>query len=313
MGQVTQSSKSKYFIKLCLFNQISQTSISILSATDSIKFLTEDTSFSRCSSTKNGGCIYYDGLKGQFSQNKICSYKAKAPKEGVYCFVYQSNKYKTLLFDSSVSCSGDNSNIGEDNILFRDDSNISNINISKARIFSRCIICDWGINNEFYLLYSTFWNNSMTRKDNTNQQSVSISNVNIYHSAVISYCNFLYNIGSTTNEFISFDRMNATVNYSSIIGNTQNERIFGLGNSHLTIDHSYIDTKIKSNEFDYIFNPVLDQSTALMSHISTFECQAVNIPILNNRKEFEKSYIELYFVRTFEIAQSVLQHGSSID
>lgn len=312
--RVTKSSYSKYFVKLCLFNLITQSSIYIPKATDSMKFLTEDTSFSSCSSTENGGCILYDGLKGQFSQNKICSYKAEAPKDGVYCLVYHSMLYKNIIFDSSISYSGYNSNIGDFNLCFRGDSNISNINISKSKMYYRCLMGNWGIMNESFFSYSTFWNSTMTKSDNSNQELTSIwSYTYTYPPAFLKFCNFLSNIGSTTSGLIGFTLVNATISDSSFIGNTQISYIFGTGSSYLILDSCYVDTKITYIGDIEIRNPVPDQSSAKVSHISTFQCEAAIIPLPVYRKAFKESEIGFYFIITSDIAQYFIQMGSSFD
>lgn len=190
--QVTKSEKNNYFVTFCLFQGLKVSSINFASTTDSTMFLTEDTLFSSCSSENFGGSIYYT-YKGQFSQQRVCSYKSKTSNYGVFCYVDITDNYKNALFDSSISYSGDDTNTGNQNILLYGSANFSNINMSNAKVYGRCIFEILNINDKSTITYSTFSNNSQTRTDDY-KYSASLYGSSSSIPVNIQFCNFLYNI-----------------------------------------------------------------------------------------------------------------------
>lgn len=272
--QVSAGSKSNYYVKLCLFKGFTDSSISFTSSSENTKILTEDTSFSRCSSSTYGGSIYFKD-KGQFSQNRVCSYRSKTSQDGVFCHITVSNLYKNNLFDSSISFSGDDTNTGNCNIYMRGSCNISNINASRAKLYCRCLFNIGNINNESTIIQSTFANNSQTSTDSYYYSSY-IGGTSSSIGFKILQCNFLNNIGSVNSysALICSVNLNTLISNSSFIGNTKNTYRFFKGSGSMKIEHCCIKDTQPDGGSPNIVNTINEKSTAILSHFSTFECYA---------------------------------------
>lgn len=303
--QVCPTEKSNYFVKNCLFHEIINSSISFNSTSEDTAILAEDTSFSRCSSDENGGSIFFSD-KGQFSQNRVCSYRSKASKSGVFCHITVSEKYNNKLYESSISCSGNDSYQGNSNILLIGSCNISNINLTNTKIEGLSLYKLDKVTRESFLTQSSFANNSQTFGDEIDSSSISSEKTS---SFTIKLCNFLYNNGTefSNSGMIGSYGCNTLILNCSLIGNKGNKYKIYLGDGTLTVDSCFINDEQGDYGDPKYNNNVLDHSTALLSHYSTFECHAeypisYNKQIITNFKLIRRFFYRLATSRPITLA-----------
>lgn len=271
---VNDVSISRYFVKLCLFEELKNSSIYYSSSKDSTQFLTEDTSFSECSSSSDGGSINF-GTSGQFAQKRVCSYRSQTSSKGVFCYIIVSYTNKNNLYDSSISFSGAETQKGIHNIFMAGSVNISNVNESFTTIDGRCLFDFQYIKSKSIIVDSTFSNNSQI---STDTYVSGYLNGKTMTPLKIKICNFLNNLGSqhADSVLLCSQCIDTVISNSSFIGNTRNIyrfEIYDKGN--FRIEYCYIADEQPDKNNPIVTNTIADKSTVLLSHFSTFQCQAV--------------------------------------
>lgn len=280
------SSSSGYFVCFCSFSKLSSRSISVDTTNPSTNLLTEDILFSECSNSENGGSLFFQ-TKGQCVQNKICSYKSKVISNvnGVFCYVHVSEQdpFQNKILCSSIIESGDGNGLGYGNIYTQQGAvNLTSDNVSFANICRYPTISMNTVNANSVFKFTTFASNKLT---DTSTYSI----FNLYGASAsiqleIISCNILNNIGN--NHIIYSGSLNTLVSKSNFVNNVHPSASFS---GTVTLSECYIDnykggaTIIKS----------FPKSTMLiLSHLSTYKCQAVNPLHFNN-----PSRIILHFIQ----------------
>lgn len=266
---VIQKKKENYYLKLCLFEDETETSVYFEQNNKSTMLLIEDTMFSKCSSTKNGGAIMFS-TDGKYAQNRVCSYKSKVPQHeyGVFCFlIAYYNEIK--LYDSSVSFSGGKLNEGYCTINICGNVKFSSINVSDSKIRQHCIFHIMEISNESEISYSTFARNAQY-KYNTYYMSMIHALDEIPFK--IRTSNFLENSGSN-GPVLDLNDLETTISNCTFHGNTAKYK-FGVYDGKCTVISCFITDSMPDSNFPIYISTMKSRYTHLLPYFMTNECFA---------------------------------------
>lgn len=178
-----------------------------------------------------------------------------------------------MLFDSSISFSGNNTKQGQKNIYLISSVNVYNINESFSEVFGRCLFNFREIQSQSALSYSSFSNNSQY----CNTISESYTSTYIKGSATfnMSFCNFLNNLGSDYyKSALIYTEIDAVISNCSFNGNTGNQYSFYKESRSLLIKNSFIGDSQPSYGNPQIENRINNEYILKLSHLSTQECPA---------------------------------------
>lgn len=272
-------SQSSYFVSFCKFiNQTTIGAISFSTTSTSTNFLVEDSLFSGCSSTGNGGSLLFE-KDGQCAQNRICSFESKIEQDnsyGAYCHadVSENSPFHNKITDSSISKTGDQQGIATIDCL-NGAANISSINVSHTNInyLHGCYL--QSINSDSILFFSTFANNTQKTLSSTAAFYGSSSTP----SMQIKYCNYLNN--NVTHTTIGCNNLNSLIFNCNFVNNINSDRTFyHSGSGSETVDHCYFDN-FKGISGTVVITNTMNQRINLK--LSTFECEA-EFPLLKHEK-----------------------------
>lgn len=251
-------------------NSFVNSSINISSSSSSTILLVEDTAFSRCFSPSDGGNIVFT-KNGHFIQLRVCSYRSKSWKEGVYCKVQSSKENRIIILDTSISHSGDESGEGYNNIYCHGNVNISRTNNSFSRINYRCFFEFKSIYKESFVTFSSFSNNTQVLSGMNVANAIGISTVPF----IIRFCNILNTIGSAF-VILRSEKLNTIISNCSFKGNDEVKNRFLIISGTMIVEYCYIADSIS----DYpgttadVQYPQTPFQTALLSHFSSRSCEA---------------------------------------
>lgn len=180
-----------------------------------------------------------------------------------------------MLFDSSISFSGNNTKQGQFNIYLNNSVNVSNINESFSEVFGRCLFDFDNIELQSALSYSSFSNNS--QYCNTIEDAYNSAYIRGSSSATfdMSFCNFLNNLGSDYYESaLIYTEINAVISNCSFNGNTGNTYSFYKKSGSLIIKNCFIGDSQPNYGNPQIENRINSEYILKLSHLSTQICPA---------------------------------------
>lgn len=241
--------------------------------------LVEDTAFSKCYSS-TGAAILFDS-QGQFSQQRVCSYRSTTSGDGIFCMI--TSPSMIYLLDTSISLSGDESNTGQRNVYLIGSVNVSSINISHAKTKGRCIFEFNPINTESRTIYSTFSNNS--HNDIPAYFSYMNGSPNIQYK--MQYCNYLDNKGDSFSKLVTSQELTSVISNCSFQRNNPHQYRFYKASGSMTIEYCFITDNLADNS-PTVTNKLTTFYTAFLSHLSSNSCQAERAAIFSINRIIDK-------------------------
>ena len=137
------STKSKVYLKECLFTSFTNRAIYFIPSSSSCKTLIELSTFNSCtSSSGSGGCIYYKN--GNFVMNKCCSVKCYTHSgTGQFGCIHVSSENTNNVLDSSIALSYGDSASEEAALWIKEGTIIiKTLNVSKNKcLYNTAMIC----------------------------------------------------------------------------------------------------------------------------------------------------------------------------
>ncbi|EAX86000.1 hypothetical protein TVAG_227260 [Trichomonas vaginalis G3] len=238
-------------------------------------FLHNRCSFSNCTSTSSGSCIYFKiGSNSSIVQRKFCCTKCQSQGKGQFSYTLVDRDNLNFFMESSLF------DVGKESVGCSIEAERDNIVVSSTN-FSSCK-ASWGpagwlkspnVNYTTKYNYTTVVNNLATF----------IMILSIWYNALIDSCNIINNT-TTQSDFgiIHHQENSLTVKSCSFINNTGPEDSslifnsnYGDPNEQTTVDSCYIDNSTSST---FLRNVVLTNPRELFTnkliHLSTGNCQA---------------------------------------
>lgn len=242
--------------------------------------LVEVTAFSKCYSS-NAAAILFDS-QGQFSQQRVCSYRSKTSDDGIFCMI--TSPSMIYLLDSSISLFGDESNTGQRNVYLKGSVNVSSINISHAKTKGRCIFEFNPIKTESRTIFSTFSNNS----HNYEPYFFSYMNGSPNIQFKMKICNYLDNKGDSNSKLVTNQELTSVISNCSFQRNNPHLNRFYKASGSMAIEYCYITDNLADYGSPTVTNKLTTFYTAFLSHLSSNSCEAERAAIFSINRIINK-------------------------
>ncbi|EAY13522.1 hypothetical protein TVAG_343510 [Trichomonas vaginalis G3] len=295
------TSSNSYYIFICFFKGCKDNGAIYIKRSHNICTLLEDSIFNNCSSTSNGGSVFYDCREGgQFVQQRTCCCKSIALDSIAFMqWIKPSFSSKNYAFDISVSNCGVNETFGKKTFGFTwGELLVSRINST----FNKC--------NQMSSIKNTLSGSSGTCNFSTfreNNQTGTISlGFNWYRGLTqyietISYCNVIGNkCGTGSYQVLFLSDYTTNVDNCIFVNNTAKymfSEYYGFHN--LTISDSYVESTPELNGCGTVTFTNLKQNYNFneFSQLFTDKCFIDPKEISNNLSylsKYAKTYLQEY-------------------
>ncbi|EAX95785.1 hypothetical protein TVAG_353970 [Trichomonas vaginalis G3] len=272
------TSSNNYYVSNCEFEECTENGAIYIKSNNEIYTLIEDSAFRKCSSTYQGGSVYYGCHElGHFVQQQNSYSESKAENSYMaFCqLVKSSSTNENYAFDISVSQCGESESKGyKTSWISFGDIQIKNNNIT----YNKCIFHS-SINSVLqgksgYCNFSTFRENNQTREGSLAFGSHYKSNIQ-----TVSYCNIIGNKCGTNKDQALFGcTYDTKVDHCVFLNNTAG-CMFGIIDKDctLTISDSCIQSKSISGSGTVTFERE-DQIYSDLNQIISFYTELCFIP-----------------------------------
>ncbi|EAX84268.1 hypothetical protein TVAG_396700 [Trichomonas vaginalis G3] len=261
--------KKQYFLDECNFFDDHDRVIYFNNVSDTL-FLHNQCSFSKCTSTLNGSCVYYQiGKNSSIVQRKFCCTKCEGKGNGQFSYTKVDTDNINFIIESSIFDVG-NENGGSVCQTENDNVVVSSTNFSSNKASNQPA----GHYRGKSLQYTTTFNYS------TVVNNLATNNIlNVWYKALIDSCNIINNTKTTSESGIIYHTVNSlTVKSCSFINNTTPQGSYLIYNKEadqLTVDSCYIDNSISSTFLSNVKpKNTRELFTNKLIHFSTGNCQA---------------------------------------
>ena len=263
--------QGQYYLDECNFYDDNNRVINFDPIENSL-FLHNRCSFSNCTSTSSGSCIYFKiGSNSSIVQRKFCCTKCQSQSQygAHFSYTYVDKDNLNFFIESSLFDVG-KKGVGLSIYAERDNIIVSSTNFSSCK-------ASWGPAGWFKslnVIYTTKYNYTTVVNNLATEQMI----LDIWYNALIDSCNIINNTKTKSDFGIIYHLCNSlTVKSCSFINNTAPQGSYLICNSYdqLTVDSCYIDNSIP-NTYNSSIVPTNTREpfTNNLIHLSTGNCQA---------------------------------------
>lgn len=268
-------SSASYYIVHCIFANFTSTSLYFDSTDSSTKLLIEDTSFFSCSTSGDGGCLYFFN-SGQVAQSRIFDSNCYASDNGQHSQTYVSGAQNCVLDSTFDRCGSLYSNyniflMSGGNMTFRD------LNITNCYCTGRVCYEFTDTSSDVYLNYSNIYNNS--RND---VYSLTYHEAGEGFVVYITYMNIVENQGPNSEYGLMWAASDCYVDYNNYIHNNVPIYFYADSGSTMRVSNTYFDLNTTSGTV------IFEGRESSVLSILSFQYSAIQTPGPKINTEDEK-------------------------